>query len=160
MLHTEELLPKDSTDCYNLIANDLEDQNFFHKLGWSSNEFNNQFSKESHFGLGIFLDNLLQGFIFGDLVSIDKKKEYEILLLYVNKEKRKIGYATSLLKSIQTIPNKNILKKIFLEVASNNKDAINLYEKNKFKKIGVREKYYVFEKNKIDAYLFEKKIND
>ena len=35
-----------------------------------------------------------------DLITIEKKLEYEILLLYVICQKRKLGHATKLLESI------------------------------------------------------------
>lgn len=160
MFYIKELSLKNSSDCYNLISNDFEEKKYFYKLGWNLREFTNQFSKENHFGLGIFINNTIKGFMFGDLILIDKKKEYEILLLYVNRDKRKLGYATSLLKYIQDVPSKNVFSKIYLEVASNNKNAINLYKKNEYKKIGLRKKYYNFGNKKINAYLFEKNLND
>ena len=85
---------------------------------------------------------------------------YEILLIYVNNHKRNIGYATKLLENIQLTLKRYNLKKIFLEVASNNIQAIKLYKKNKFKKIGIRKNYYLMDNNKINALVFEKIIDE
>ena len=71
-----------------------------------------------------------------------------------------MGYATKLLENIQLTLKKNNLKKMFLEVASNNYQAIKLYKKNKFKKIGIRKNYYLMDNNKIDAFIFEKIIDE
>ena len=147
-------------NCYNLLCNDNGDLHYFKKLGWSLNQFKVQISKYNNYGLGIFNDNLLEGFLLGNVLTIEKKIEYEILLLYVTTNKRRLGHATKLLDCIFRISNINILKKIYLEVASNNLHAIKLYKKNKFIQIGIRKNYYFFENKKIDAYCFEKIIND
>ena len=52
------------------------------------------------------------------------------------------------------------MKKIHLEVVTNNFKAIKLYQKNRYKKTETRNHYYVLENKKIDAYYFEKVIND
>jgi len=49
------------------------------------------------------------------------------------------------------------LKAIFLEVAKSNNAAVNLYIKNYFIKIRVKEKHYSFGNHKINTYLFKKK---
>ena len=38
--------------------------------------------------------------MIGDLITIEKKLEYEILSLYVSTQKRKLSHATKLLESI------------------------------------------------------------
>ena len=41
--------------------------------------------------------NVLIGFVIGDLISIEKKLEYEILLIYVDNKFRKKGFASYLI---------------------------------------------------------------
>ena len=71
-----------------------------------------------------------------------------------------MGYATKLHNDIQLTLQKHQLNKIYLEVAANNTAAINFYLKNGYEKLGVRKKYYFINNNKIDAYTFEKLINE
>ena len=44
---------------------------------------------------------------------------------------------------------------IHLEVAVNNTRAIDLYEKNGFKRINTRESYYKYNETMIDAALYQ-----
>ena len=89
-----------------------------------------------------------------------KKIEYEILLLYVKTNKRRLGHASKLLDCILEISNINNFSKIYLEVASNNLYAIKIYKKNEFLKTGIRKNYYLSKNKKINAYCFEKIIDD
>jgi ribosomal protein S18 acetylase RimI-like enzyme len=82
------------------------------------------------------------------------------LLIYVNKDNRKLGYASMLLNEIPVYFREKILNKIYLEVASSNLSALNLYKKNEFQKTGYRKEYYLINDKRIDAYFFEKKINE
>ena len=117
----------------------------------------NKIDNTGHFA---FFDNKLKGFVIGDIINIDNIIEYEILLIYIDNEKRNLGYASKLLSTIYSGLNHRNLKKIYLEVASNNYKAIKLYTKNGYKKTGTRKKYYNFTNKKIDAILYEKTIND
>lgn len=151
---------KNSVNCFNLINNNVYDSEYFKKLGWSENQYRLQFLKKINLGLGLFKNNKLQGFILGDLINIEKEIEYEILLIYVNKDNRKLGYASMLLNEIPVYFREKILNKIYLEVASSNLSALNLYKKNEFQKTGYRKEYYLINDKRIDAYFFEKKINE
>ena len=156
----KKLLPNDSLRCFSLIQLNKHDFNYFKNLGWSLNQFSIQLSKNNNFTLGLFSSNVLKAIIIGDLIVVEKILEYEILLLYVNVRDRKIGYASKLLNRTTTILKKKKLKKIYLEVASNNKSALNLYKKNYFMQTGLRKNYYQIENKKIDAILLEKKIDN
>ena len=41
--------------------------------------------------------NVLIGFVIGDLISVEKKLEYEILLIYVDNKLSKKGFASYLI---------------------------------------------------------------
>ena len=99
-------------------------------------------------------------FVMGDIISIEKIIEYEILLVYVNFNYRLLGYASKLLNEIPSVLKHRNLEKIYLEVSSDNVDAIELYKNNNFVQIGIRKNYYYITKKKSDALLFEKKINE
>ena len=130
------------------------------ELGWSENQFKLQFNNETNFSFGLFEFDKINGFVIGNSITIEKKIEYEILLIYVTNKLRKFGYATELLNNISLFLKKKKLKKIYLEVAADNQKAINLYIKNGYIKKGIRKNYYNFKHNKIDAFFFEKIINE
>ena len=160
MLEIKKILFNHASNCDDLINTNKLDLKYFKRLGWNPNQFKLQILKEINYGLGLFNGHTLEGFLLGDLITIEKTTEYEILLIYVNKKKRNLGYATKLLNNIQKTLKKKNLKKIFLEVATNNCQAIKLYQKNKFKKNGIRKNYYLMNNNKIDALFFEKIIDE
>ena len=160
LLHCKKLLDEDFSKCFDLLSTDIEDLSYFKHLGWSKNQFKYQFLKKINFSIGLFSLNLMESFVIGDLINVDNKLEYEILLIYVYNSKRNKGYATKLLNNIPFFFENNKLKKIYLEVASNNKQAIKLYEKNDFKKEGIRKNYYQIDEEKINAYFYNKIINE
>lgn len=153
------LQKKFAKDCYEIISKKNDEFDYFKNLGWSKNQFKLQLSKEFNYSLALFKDNIIIGFIIGDLIAIDKYVEYEILLIYVNPNLRRFGHATKLLKNITTILKKNTLKKIYLEVSENNKAAIRLYKINNFIKVGFRKNYYKVNDEKVNAILLEKKFD-
>ena len=160
MYNINKLLPADFSSCFDLMKLNENDLKYFKFLGWNSEQFEKQFFKDNFYGFGLFFDNKLKGFVIGDIINIDNIIEYEILLIYIDNEKRNLGYASKLLSNIHLGLNHRNLKKIYLEVASNNYKAIKLYTKNGYNKTGTRKKYYNFTNKKIDALLYEKTIND
>ena len=160
MLNIKKLLPKNYYECCELITSNREDEKYFKNIGWTLNQFKKQLLKENNYGLALFKENLMISFVLGDIISIEKIIEYEILLIYVNFNYRKQGYASKLLNEIQVVLRSSILNKIYLEVSADNVSAIKLYNKNKFIKIGVRKNYYMYNNKKIDALTFEKIINE
>ena len=80
--------------------------------------------------------------------------EAEIITIGVNPDFRRNGIASAMIGIIEkTLKNQGI-KKIFLEVASNNMPAQKLYESMGFKTVGLRPKYY----DGVDAILMSKDI--
>ena len=71
------------------------------------------------------------------------------------KNQTKKGIASSLLSNIYSFCINNGIIKILLEVRKSNIIAQNLYEKQGFKKISERKKYY---DNIEDAYIYEKEL--
>lgn len=94
------------------------------------------------------LENKIIGFINLDLIYEKAEIEY----IYVDSRYRRQKIATKLLESIEKELKKLNVENITLEVNVNNKTAISFYEKNNFKKVSIREKYY----GKEDAYLMLK----
>lgn len=80
--------------------------------------------------------------------------EAEIITIGVNPEMRRNGIASAMIGIIEkTLKNQGV-KKIFLEVASNNEPAKKLYENAGFNRVGLRPKYY----NGVDAILMSKEL--
>ena len=71
----------------------------------------------------------------------------------INMRNKKIG--SILLEQLILLSKKHLCKIITLEVNETNKNAISLYEKYEFSRIGLRKKYY---NNTYDAILMEKRI--
>ncbi len=160
MLKIQKFITRDFLQIHDLLNKNIQDYIYFKKLGWNLDQFEKQFSKNIFYGHGLYINNTLKGFIFGDLISFKNIIDYEILLIYISIENRKLGYATKLFRNIQLALKKLKLHKIYLEVAADNVKAINFYKKNGFKKVGLREKYYNLDHDKLDAYLFEKEMNE
>ena len=154
MISIRKLEKKDNKYFAKLIAQDLANYQEFIKKGWPLKEINNQFNKISNLSYGIFDNDLMVSFIFGDLINIEKNSEYEILLIYVIKHFRNKGLGSKLIKQIEE--NCNCLKNIHLEVSESNITGILFYKKMGFKKMYTRKNYFPAQNRKIDAFVMAK----
>ena len=127
---------------FNKLAN-LHAQCFPNKP-WSADDFRDL--KQS--GCEIIMSE--NGFIVYR-IAID---EAEVITIGVNPEKRRLGIASAMIGIIEKNLKNQGVKKIFLEVASNNIPAQKLYENYGFKTVGLRPKYY----DGMDAILMSKDI--
>ena len=98
-------------------------------------------------------DNEIIGYIS---VCFVKNSNIDIESIVVKENYRKNGVATSLLNNIFIFAKSINVKDIFLEVRASNTPAINLYLKNRFKKISIRKKYYT--DNLEDAIILKKEL--
>jgi len=80
--------------------------------------------------------------------------EAEIITIGVNPEMRRNGIAAAMIGITEKNVKNQGVKKIFLEVASNNVPAQKLYENTGYKTVGIRPKYY----DGIDAILMAKDL--
>ena len=126
----------------------------FLNMGWSKNQIINQINKKTNLSFGAFYNKTLVSFILGDVFNIEKISEYEILLIYVCKDFRKIGLGTKLLNKIEE--NSTHLKKIYLEVSKNNYEGVSFYKKMKFIETHTRKNYFFTKDNYIDAKVMVK----
>ena len=156
MIKIKKLKQIDLKSCLNLVYNEKDNFSDLKFIGWSKKQIISQFSKSIDYSLGIYKDNNLISFMLGDLISIEKDAEYEILVLYVKKSKRREGFASKLLKYIEKQKKNLNLKKIYLEVSKNNNNAIYLYKKNKYNLINIRKNYYLIKNQKIDSLCYVK----
>ena len=156
MIKIKKLKQIDLKSCLNLVHNEKDNFIDLKLIGWSKKQITSQFSKSIDYSLGIYKDNNLISFMLGDLISIEKDAEYEILVLYVKKSERREGFASKLLKYIEKQKKNLNLKKIYLEVSKNNNNAIYLYKKNKYNLINIRKNYYLIKNQKIDSLCYVK----
>ena len=139
------------------IDENNDEFNYFKKMGWNIKNIESQFSKDNNYSLGYFDYNNLLGVLIGDTIKNDKEYDLELHILFVSKDLRRKKIATKLLNYIET--NNVNFSKIFIEVAEDNVEAINFYQKNNFVFFNLRHNYYKYNKKNIHAKCFIKKIN-
>jgi len=149
LINYRQLTKDDDFFFKNLISNEGKNYNDFLSMGWSKNQIINQINKKTNLSFGAFYNESPVSFILGDLFNIEKKSEYEILLIYVCKNFRKKGIGTELINKIEE--NNTRLKKTYLEVSKNNFVAISFYTKMKFTVMYTRKNYFFIKNKKIDA---------
>lgn len=81
--------------------------------------------------------------------------ECEIITIGVTPNARGAGIADALLVCMEREIVKTCTVPVFLEVAENNLPAIKLYERNGYKPVGRRPKYY----DGVDAIIMQKVLN-
>ncbi len=111
----------------NFINDNSDEFNYFKNIGWNIKNITSQFSKDNNYSLGYFEDNNLVGVLIGDTIKNDKVYDLELHILFVSKDERRKKIATKLLNYIET--NNLNFSKIFIEVAEDNVEAINFYQK-------------------------------
>ncbi len=141
----------------NFINDNSDEFNYFKNIGWNIKNIESQFSKDNNYSLGYFQDNNLVGVLIGDTIKNNKKYDLELHILFVSKNQRRKKIATKLLNYIET--NNLNFSKIFIEVAEDNVEAINFYQKNNFVFLNFRHNYYRYNNKNIHAKCFIKKIN-
>ena len=142
----------------NFINDNSDEFNYFKNIGWNIKNIESQFSKDNNYSLGYFQDNNLVGVLIGDTIKNDKEYDLELHILFVSKHQRRKKIATKLLNYIET--NNLNFSKIFIEVAEDNVEAINFYQKNNFVFLNFRHNYYRYNDKNIHAKCFIKKINN
>ena len=140
------------------INENSDEFNYFKKIGWNIKNIESQFSKDNNYSLGYFQDNNLVGVLIGDTIKNDKEYDLELHILFVSKDERRKKIATKLLNYIEK--NNLNFSKIFIEVAEDNVEAINFYQKNNFVFLNFRHNYYRYNDKNINAKCFIKNINN
>ena len=118
------------------------EQNLF-KNTMIEKELNNFFSQSS-FRIWKIEEDKITGYMsFYQVMD-----EVEIIKIGIIKSYQRNGYGSFLIKELKKLN----IKKIFLEVSTENVKAINFYLKNGFKEIGLRKRYYKSKSGiKVDA---------
>ena len=157
-MNSISLINKEQLSTIIKFINDNRDEyNYFKKIGWNLKNIESQFNKANNYSLGYYKANNLVGLLIGDTIKNDKDYDLELHILFVLKDQRRKQIATKLLNYVET----NVIKfsKIFIEVAEDNVDAINFYNKNNFVFLNFRHNYYRFNDRNINAKCFLKKIS-
>lgn len=100
---------------------------------WSEAEFQDVLA-----GPGAFMVTEDGGFVIGRVAA----DESELLTIAVPQSQRRKGAGTRLLKAFVAVSEGLGASRAFLEVASDNKAAVSLYEKQGWAKAGTRKNYY------------------
>ena len=139
------------------IDDNSNEFNYFKTIGWNLKNIENQFSKNNNYSIGYYEADKLAGVLIGDTIKNDNAYDLELHILFVSKDLRRKKIATKLLNYIET--NNVNFSKIFIEVAEDNVEAINFYQKNNFVFLNFRHNYYRYNNKNIHAKCFIKKIN-
>lgn len=106
---------------------------------WSSESFRNCIHDESFdFQLMLLGDERLTGFYLSRWIG----SEAELIKIAVAPRCRGRGYGAFLLKNCLLRARRAGCRHCFLEVRSSNGEALQLYEKEGFRHIGLRRRYY------------------
>lgn len=104
--------------------------------GWQERDLIGYLDKENY-GFLIIGDQPSGFIIYSHVLG-----EVEIIMLWIAKNRRKMGYGSAILNELLKISRANQNSAIFLEVAMDNEKAISLYRANGFKEVGNRRAYY------------------
>tara|TARA_Y100001978_G_C23377075_1_gene283700 strand:+ start:116 stop:553 length:438 start_codon:yes stop_codon:yes gene_type:complete len=144
MIYTREINSKNSKSCYELDLISIKH--------WNQNQWKKELEKEYVTAIGIYQNN----FMLGVCVFQKIYDEAEISYLSVHPSYKRLGLGKELIyMTFKECKNENI-KKIFLEVSLENKQALRFYDYFGFETISVRKKYY---KDGSDALIKEKMLN-
>lgn len=127
-----------------------------YKLCFPNKDFDKQIQIFEKIGANLEVlqqKNTVSSFVIWHKIS---DQEFEILDLGTHPKHQNQGFASKILSNLSI--NLESGDKLMLEVAANNKAAINLYLKNGFHKSGVRKNYYLSKTEKVDAILMQKII--
>ena len=119
---------------------------------WNYNIFKSELENENSKYVVAKNNDEIVGFA-GIWISID---EAHVTNIVTKKDLRKNGIGSTLLEELINLSKTLNLVSITLEVNENNLDAIKLYEKFGFEKLGILKKYY---NNTDNALIMTKKLN-
>ena len=123
--------------------NELENQLNLNKT--KLNFFNQTLSNENFRFIKLVLEKQIIGFLQFSM----NKRDCDIISIGVLQKFQKRGHGKLLLEYLKSLD----LKNIFVEVSTNNTNAIRFYHSLNFLKIGLRKNYY--KKQKSDAILLK-----
>ena len=149
-INIRSLKGKDFKKLENFQIKYLDDSNNI----WVEDDLHSFQRKDNVLGLVSEIDHKIKGFcLFSGSFDF-----FELYIIFVQPKFRRKGIAKAFLKRGIEFCKKKKIKEIFLEVNKVNLSAIKLYENFNFKKIGVRENYYLIKGQKFDALKMKLKL--
>ena len=145
MIKISKMLIEDYNQIKDNLQNDFDDF-------WTPTSLLKELENDNNYFVVAKQNDLVVGFA-GLLKNIDYN---EILNIVVHKNYRSQKIGQQLLDELISYSQKDNKKGITLEVNEHNIIAYNLYNKNSFKEVGRRKKYY---NNQFDAILMTKDFN-
>ena len=143
MISIKQIYEKDIDLCYELDSNTIS--------LWNKKQWANEFKKEGVKVFGILLSNLIIGICVLQVVL----DEAQINFFAINKNHRKKGFGTYLMRYLIKECEKLNISKLILEVSHTNFTAEKFYSRFDFSTVGIRKGYY---KDGSDALLKEKNL--
>jgi len=104
---------------------------------WTYDDFDKKRTDTHHRIYSICINEACIGFIILQVIL----PEADLLNIAIHKDFQSKGYGTEVLKNITDLMKRSGVQKIFLEVRAQSA-AVCFYERNGFKKIDTRKKYY------------------
>ena len=144
MISIKQINEKDIELCSELDSNTIS--------LWSKEQWAKEFKKDDTKIFGLLIQNLVIGICVFQVVLDEAQINYFV----VNKNFRKKGFGSYLMRYLIKNCEKLNLKKILLEVSQSNVIAERFYSHFNFSTVGIRKNYY---KDGSHALLKEKKIN-
>lgn len=138
MIQIQKMTIEDASLIKNILIQEFDDF-------WNYNILKGEIEKEDTIYIVAKKEETILGFA-GFWIAPD---DIQITNIVVKKSERKKGIGTLLFEKLISEAKKTDKKEIFLEVNENNCDAISLYEKCGFEKIGKRKNYYNGKENAI-----------
>jgi len=117
---------------------------------WNFNVFSTELQNENSTYFVAKIDDEIVGFagVWNDTF------DFHITNIVTKKKYRHQGIGTKLLETLINFSKEKQTNSLTLEVNENNAQAISLYEKYNFKKIGIRKNYYSQNENAIIMTLY------
>ena len=143
MISIKQINEKDIDLCYELDLNTIS--------LWSKKQWDEEFKKKGIKVLGLKISNLVIGICVFHIVLDEAQINYFV----VNKDFRKQGFGTHLMRYLIKQCEKLKINKLFLEVSQKNITAEKFYNRFEFSTVGIRRNYY---KDGSNALLKEKQL--
>ena len=143
MIFIKQIKEEDIDLCYELDLSTIS--------LWSKKQWANEFRKEGIKVFGLLFANILIGVCVFQVILDEAQLNY----IVVDREFRERGHGSYFMNYIIKHCESLKIKKILLEVSTNNTRAKNFYNRFKFSTVGIRKNYY---KDGSDAILKEKKL--
>jgi len=115
---------------------------------WTAGVFKSCFGSQ-YFNFGIFADEQLLGFYFGQFIAI----ESQLFNICVRSDQQGKGLGATLLAHFIAETELRSATEAWLEVRASNHAAIHLYQKHGFIEAGCRQNYYSSATGKEDALM-------